>query len=79
MELTKEQFEVWRVHPITEEVFREVGNIRDGLKESLAEGRFLDVDSPHKTAMRTAEIVGHISGLDELLNISFAEEGEESD
>ena len=67
MDLTKEQYEGWKVHPATKAVFAEFKKTRDALKESLASGDYCFPESATHTAMKTAQITGRIEGLDDLL------------
>ena len=69
--ISAEQFAEWKEHPVTKEIFKEVKQARDNLKEKLANGDTIcyDADATHGT---TSKVVGQISGLDQLLNISYA-------
>lgn len=63
--MRKEQFEEWRAHPSTVEIFEELLGVRDDLKEALACGETIG------SKVQTARVVGQIEGLNQLLNIRF--------
>ena len=65
--MNKESFYEWKSHPVTAEVLKEVGVMRDNLKETLATGATLGSE------IHTAQVVGNIEGLNQLLNIEFEE------
>ena len=69
MELTKEEFDEWAEHPTTKKIIGAIRVLRTDYVEVLASGKTFVKDSTDQTAMRTAEIVGKIAGLDELLNL----------
>lgn len=74
IEISKEQYEAWRVNPITEEVFRGLKDFREGLKELMAVGQTLNISDEIETFGKTSRFVGIIQGLDSILNIYFEEE-----
>lgn len=69
--MTKEEFNDWRHHRVTEEVFHILGEARDAYIHSLASGSTLE------SLTDTAKTVGTIQAFDFLLNIQF--EGPEND
>ena len=73
MEITQEQFEEWRDHPITQEVFRIVHLQRDQIEESLGNGATLSPESMESTAIQTAKAVGNVEGLNQLLRIRLGD------
>lgn len=63
--MNQEQFSEWRNQEHTKEVFKEIAEVRDQLKDQLANGATLGSE------VETARVVGSIEGLNQLLNISF--------
>jgi hypothetical protein len=63
--MDREQFEEWKSHPVTIEVFEEVEKHRSALKDALADGATIG------SKTHTARVVGNIEGLNQLLNISY--------
>jgi len=76
--ISAEQFAEWKQHPVTIEVFNEIIKAKKSLEETLSKGQTLSraADVTHGL---THKAVGQIEGLDQLLNISFAEEKEEAE
>lgn len=76
--LTSEQFQEWKNHPVTKEIFTELNKSRNALVEQLVNGSSIgyQADETHGT---TSKLVGQINGLDQLLNISFEGEVVEND
>jgi len=68
--LTSEQFQEWKNHPVTKEIFAELKKSKQAIVEQLANGGSIGytVDETHGF---TNKLVGQINGLDQLLNISF--------
>lgn len=73
--MNKEQFDEWMTHPTTIEVFKEFTSVRDELRDHLASGGTLS-GSAEVTLSNTAEVVGQIKGLEQLLNAYFAGDDE---
>lgn len=71
--ITAEQFAEWKTHPVTEEIFDELRKSYDSLAERLIDGQSLG-ETAEETHAKTNRLVGNIEGLEQLLNISFAEE-----
>lgn len=69
--MRKEQFDEWHSHPATIEIFKELEDVREDLKEDLARGATLGSE------VQTARLVGNIEGLNQLLNIKY--EGDADD
>ena len=74
--MTPEAFSEWKNHPVTVEVFKELEQTREALQQDLAGGLTLchTADGTHGS---TARMVGNIEGINQVLNISFEEEGEQ--
>ena len=68
--LTSEQFQEWKNHPVTKEIFAELKKSRQAIVEQLANGNSIGPDA-QATHGFTKRAVGQINGLDQLLNISF--------
>ena len=68
--ITKEQFQEWKNHPVTKELFVELKKARQSLIEQLANGGTIG-DTFDSTHGLTSKTVGQIDGLNQLLNISF--------
>jgi hypothetical protein len=75
--ITKEQFAEWKSHPVTIDVFKEVEDARNKLKERLSEGLTICYDA-EATHGSTSRMVGVIEGLNQLLNITYEDAEEES-
>jgi len=69
--ISAEQFAEWKEHPVTKEIFKEIRQCRDGLRDQLADGCTLGNDS-HITHGLTNRVVGQLDGLNQLLSISYA-------
>jgi hypothetical protein len=76
MNLTKEMFNEWKAHPVTQAVFEEIQKAKDSLKDSMCEGVTIG-DTAEKTHGLTNKMLGQIEGLNQLLNISYEEDEEE--
>jgi hypothetical protein len=75
MDLTREAFAEWKAHPVTIEIFKEIGRMKRSIEETLGDGQTLGA-SADETLKITAMRVGQIDGLNQLTNIYF-EEAEE--
>jgi hypothetical protein len=69
--INAEQFAEWKEHPVTKEIFKEIRQCRDGLRDQLADGCTLGGNS-HDTHGLTNRLVGQLDGLNQLLSISYA-------
>lgn len=76
--ITSEQFQEWKNHPVTKEIFAELKKVKQTLVEQLAEGNSIGYQADDTHGM-TNKLVGQISGLNQLLNISFDNETVESE
>lgn len=74
--ITQESFHEWRSHPVTIEVYKALEDTKKLDEENLINGNTLCTD-PGETSLLTARIVGKIQGLNQLLNISYEDEGDE--
>ena len=68
--VTSEQFQEWKNHPVTKEIFSELKKIRQSITEQLANGNSIGSDA-QATHGFTNRAVGQLDGLNQLLNISF--------
>ena len=73
--ITKEGFEEWKANPLTIEILEKVSETKEGLEEHLAAGGTLG-PTADETHGLTSRMVGHIEGLNQILNIEF-KDGEE--
>ena len=71
--INAEQFAEWKEHPVTKEIFKSVKIIQEKLKDRLASGNTIG-EHAELTHGYTNRIVGEINGLDQLMDISFADE-----
>ena len=71
--ITKEQFEEWKTHPVTIEIYEEVEKAKRVLQETFSDGFTLGqrADVTHGL---TNKLVGQIEGLNQLLNITYEDE-----
>ncbi len=68
--ITAEQFQEWKTHPVTRELFTELKKTRQSIIEQLANGNSIGPDAS-STHGFTNRAVGQLDGLNQLLNISF--------
>ena len=73
--ITSEQFQEWKTHPVTKEIFAELNKVRDSIIEQLAYGNTIGPDA-QATHGFTNRAIGQIDGLNQLLNISFSDTAE---
>ena len=71
--VTKEQFLEWKAHPVTIEVYEEIKRVRQDLVNSLAYGKTIG-ESADITQGLTNRLIGQISGLDQLLSLTYEDE-----
>jgi len=60
---------------VTEEVFMELESLRDALMSQLAQGHTVG-ETAEQTHGQTLRVIGNIEGLEQILNISYAENAE---
>ena len=70
--ISAEQFAEWKEHPVTKEIFAELENVRDSIKEQLANGSTVGEDA-EATHGFTNRAVGQLDGIGQVLNISYSE------
>ena len=63
MELTKDEFTVWRAMPETQAFLKEVDEQIEELEGCLGRGQTVNTTSNASTALSTALMVGEIRGL----------------
>jgi len=71
--ISAEQFAEWKEHPVTKEIFAGLEEVRDSIKEQLANGNTVGPDA-EATHGFTSRAVGQLDGLGQLLNISYSAE-----
>ena len=71
--ITAEQFQEWKTHPVTKELFIELKKTRQNIIDQLAYGNTIGPDA-QATHGFTNRAIGQIDGLNQLLNISFDNE-----
>lgn len=69
-----EDYEEWRQHPVTLEVFRALEQEARSIMEDLGNGSVLLMDSPHETALSYARKVGEIDGIRRVLEMDYQED-----
>jgi uncharacterized phage-associated protein len=69
---TAEQFAEWKEHPVTKEIYQGIKKTKQELVNRIAEGQTLGHASDVTHGL-TNRMVGHIEGLNQLLNISYAD------
>jgi hypothetical protein len=69
MGITKDEFQVWKAMPETQEALKVVYLEIAEIKESLATGGTVDTYSVDRTALNTATAVGRIKGLRKLIEM----------
>ncbi len=77
--ITAEQFAEWKEHPVTKEIFAEIKRVKDDIAAQIAYGQTIGPDA-QATHGLTNRAVGQLDGLNQLLNISYADaESEDAD
>ena len=71
--ITKEQFDEWEAHPVTIEISKRLVLQKDMLESKLKNGYALG-SIADETHGNTNRMLGHIEGLNQILNISYGEE-----
>ena len=74
--ITSEQFQEWKEHPVTKEIFKLLTETRQEIINQLAYGNTIGPDA-EATHGFTNRAIGQIDGLNQLLNISFASENQQ--
>lgn len=71
--ITKEDFGMWKLNPVTQEFFKNILELRENGLEELALGL-------HSTDIgKTHLVIGKVNALTNVLNISFEEEEKPND
>lgn len=71
--VTKEQFNEWKTHPVTIEVYEEIAQAKQFLIERLSEGSTIGYEA-QVTHGQTNKVIGQIEGLNQLLNLTYEDE-----
>jgi len=74
--MTKEQFHEWKNNPTTIEIYKVLTSLKESLQEGLASGQTL-CTTADETHGNTARMIGNIEGLNQILNMTYKDEGEE--
>ncbi len=73
MNLTKEAFDEWKEHPVTREVYMALEKVKYDLLKNIASGTTLG-HTADVTHGLTSRMIGHVEGINQLLEITFSEE-----
>jgi hypothetical protein len=76
--ISAEQFAEWKTHPVTKEIFAELKDLRSSIVEQLANGNTIGPDA-EATHGFTNRAIGQLAGIDQLLNITYANEKEDKE
>ena len=68
-ELSKEEFQDWKDHPVTLKFFRVMAEVREDALQALANGVY--ADEPGKQNI----LIGKINALTKVLETKFGEDG----
>lgn len=74
--MTKEDFIGWKNEPITIEIYKKLEETKQALVDGLAAGQTLSTLAD-ETHGNTSIMIGHIRGLNQLLNINYEDETQE--
>ena len=76
--ITKEQFEEWKTHPVTIEIYEEIKKAKEVLLNNMSDGLTLG-QKADVTHGLTNKLVGQVEGLNQLLNITYEDEDKEKE
>lgn len=74
MKITQDDLESWKASPETMFVFSLIDLEIDEISREITEGRTINQDSAHATAIKTAGMVGRIMGLRKLKDLEIGED-----
>ena len=74
MQITKDEFVIWKAMPETQDVFRRIHRHIEELADELARGATVNSESINGTAINTALVVGEVAGLNSLVEMEHEEE-----
>ena len=74
MQITKDEFTIWKAMPETQKAFETLDVEIRALKEELAMGGTIDFESSDRTAINTAIVVGRIRGLHSLMQMEHEDQ-----
>jgi heptaprenylglyceryl phosphate synthase len=72
--IPKEHLQQWLGDPITKKVFEKLAEVRKSHQDLLCVGGTVNMESTESTAMRTVRVLGIISGMNLLLEMTAEEE-----
>lgn len=70
-EITREQFDAWKAHPVTRAVYERLRERRQGILEELGAGVTLSLDTSALTQALTAKSVSARETIDQILNLTI--------
>lgn len=73
--ITAEQFAEWKEHPVTKEIFKELTDVREVLKNRMANGMTLG-STAEETHGLTHQVIGQVKGINQILEISYEDTDE---
>lgn len=76
--ISAEQFAEWKNDPVTKEVYQAVKEAKQYLLEKLGDGQTIG-HAADVTHGLTNKLVGQVRGLDQLLNMTFADDETEEE
>lgn len=75
MEISKDEFVEWKNHPVTKEIMLLLDDKKSKIRDVLSSGEILG----DNTEKAVARLVGHLEGIDDLLNIQYGDEEDIND
>lgn len=75
-QIPKEMMQEWLQHPVTLEVLQCLQETRKHFQSQMLEGATLNLNSSENTALRTAQHLGIISGLNIILEMEIGDKDE---
>lgn len=69
--ITAEQFAEWKTNPVTKEIFKMLKDTKEEIVEQICLGNTIGINA-EATHGLTSRAIGHLDGINQLLNISFS-------
>jgi len=76
--ITAEQFQEWKTHPVTKEVFDELRQVKKVISERMSSGETIGLTA-EETHGKTNRVIGQLEGIDQVLNVTYGNEKEDID
>ena len=76
MTILKDDLAEWRLHPVSIELTQLMHEELDRIKQSMADGHYLNLEGMHETFGAMSKAVGEIEGLNHYFNIIEGETDE---